>query len=29
MSEENKKNPAIWEYESEDSQKAAVLRDAL
>ena len=29
MSEENKKNPAVWEYESEDTQKAAVLRDAL
>lgn len=27
--EEKKKNPAVWEYESEDPEKAALLRDAL
>lgn len=29
MDDENIKNPAIWDYESEDPQKAALLRDAL
>ena len=28
MSEE-KKNPAVWEFESEYPEKAALLRDAL
>lgn len=30
MSEENeKRNPAVWEYESIDPEKAGLLRDAL
>ena len=27
--ESNKKNPAVWEFESADPEKAALLRDAL
>ncbi len=27
--ETNKKNPAVWELESDDPEKAALLRDAL
>ena len=27
--ETNKKNPAVWEFESVDPEKAALLRDAL
>ena len=29
MTEEKKKNPAVWEYESTDPEKAGILKDAL
>ena len=29
MTENQKKNPAVWEYESENPEKAALLKDAL
>ncbi|MBQ6520696.1 MAG: DUF59 domain-containing protein [Anaerolineaceae bacterium] len=29
MSEETKKNPAVWEFEASDPEKAALLKDAL
>ena len=29
MAEDKKRNPAVWEYESADPEKAALLKDAL